>query len=67
MQKQTNKNNLNKAEKQTKTKQEKQENRDFFWYNSDQDERDVRTELIDNLNKMDSRYYFERDSFSLYS
>jgi len=61
------KNNLNKAEKQTKTKQEKQENRDFFWYNSDQDERDVRTELIDNLNKMDSRYYFERDSFSLYS
>lgn len=64
MQKQTNKNNQNKAEKETKAKQE---NRDFFWYNSDQDERDVRTELIENLNKMDSRYYFERDSFSLYS
>ena len=52
----------NNLKKSSGAKQEKQENRDFFWYNSDQDERDARTEVIENLNRFDSKFYFDRDS-----
>ena len=52
----------NKQNTLKKSSSTKQENRDFFWYNSDQDERDARTEVIENLNRFDSKFYFDRDS-----
>jgi len=55
-------NKQNKQNTPKKSSSTKQENRDFFWYNSDQDERDARTEVIENLNRFDAKFYFDRDS-----